>query len=747
MLYGFRMAAPDRGLARRARVVAGFFALVCFGGLAARLACLQLFGQAGALAGRAAGQQLRDTVLPAARGRILDANGEPLAVSVTCWTIRASPREMDGEDVEPASRALAPLLGLSYEELYEILSRRQSNDALLLRRADGATARAVRDACAENGWQGILILEDTKRVYPQGDFAASLLGFTNVDNTGVAGLELEYNSVLTGQDGRVLAAKNAWGYDLPGGYATLTPAVEGGTLQLTIDANVQHYLENWLDYAVRAYKVTERGVGIVMEVDTGRVLAISTKPDYDPNQPRRVADDAVRAQVDSLTGEARAAALQAAQQAQWRNKAVSDLYEPGSVFKLITCAAALDSGAVTAADTFTCGQSYKVAGIPFHCANHKAHGVQSVAQALANSCNQSFIQIGQRLGKEKFCEYFAAFGLEGATGIDLPAEPQRAQFYTADRMGPVELASCSFGQSSKITPVQMLTAVCAIANGGELMEPYLVEKILTPQGEVAAQRQPTVRRRVISEAVSAQLCGMMEGVVNGGSGKNAYVAGYRVGGKTGTSQKLDSADETARIASFVGIAPADDPKIAVLIALDCPHTFSSGGGALAAPIAAKVLEQTLDYYGVQPRYTPEEQQRLENELPDMTGLPPEAAGARAAQAGFGVKTVGEGERVESQYPAAGQALPRGSTVLLYLSEQARRQVTVVPAAAGTTLAEATEAFHAAGLNLKAGGAPDAEGAVAVAQSVPAGESLPQGSLVTVTFLDPDVPADEDVKMG
>ena len=738
-------AAQDRGMKLRTRLVAGFFALVCFGGLAGRLWHIQITDH-DFYAQRATGQQLRDTVVPAPRGDILDANGVPLAVNATCWTIRAAPREMADEDVEPASRALAELVGMEYEKLYGILSQRSSNDALLLRRASRETADAVRQLCADNGWQGILLLEDTKRWYPEGDFAASLLGFTNVDNAGMAGLELEYDQQLTGTSGRVLSAKNAWGYDMPTDYDTYIPPVQGNTLQLTIDVNVQHYLENYLSYAVKAYNVSQRAVGIVMEVDTGRVLAISTKPDYDPNEPRVLADEEARALVDSLSGEERAAALQLAQQTQWRNKAVSDLYEPGSVFKLITCAAALDTGAVSPSSTFYCGESYKVAGIAFHCANHKSHGAQTVAQALANSCNQSFIQIGQRLGVQDFCDYFEAFGLRGATGIDLPAEPKKSEFYTADRMGPVELASCAFGQSSKITPLQMITAVCAVVNGGNLMQPYVVEKITDAAGNVVSTTQPTVRRQVIRPETSALMCQMMEGVVDGGSGKNAYVAGFRVGGKTGTSQKLDSEDEEARIASFVGIAPADDPKIAVLIALDEPHTFATGGGALAAPVAAQVIQETLRYYGVQPQYTPEEQQRLENQLPDVEGLPPEAAAAKLQEAGFAAKAVGGGDTVLAQYPAAGETLPRGSTVLLYTEENAARQVTTVPSAAGQTLEEATETLHAAGLNIKAAGAAEMEGAVAVSQSSPAGEQLPQGSLVTVTFYDYTVPADEDVKM-
>ena len=279
------------------------------------------------------------------------------------------------------------------------------------------------------------INQDSKRWYPQGEFLASVLGFTNVDNAGVSGLELKYDDLLTGENGVVLTAVNAWGYTLEQSYETEQVPLEGTGLRLTIDTNIQHYLENALSYAVQEHKVTERSVGIVMDVNTGAVLAMATTPAYDPNQPRVIANESIRQQVDALSGDERTAALQLAQQTQWRNKAVSDLYEPGSVFKLITCAAALDAGAIQRDSTFVCGESISVAGTRFHCANHKRHGVQTVTQALENSCNQSFIQIGARLGKEAFCNYFAAFGLQEPTGIDLPAEPKHSLYYTADRMG------------------------------------------------------------------------------------------------------------------------------------------------------------------------------------------------------------------------------------------------------------------------------------------------------------------------
>ena len=588
---------PEQAFRARARLVALLLCGICFAGLIARLYWLQL-AAGDWYTRRALGQQLRDTVVPADRGRIYSADGVLLAANSSCWTLRASPREMPADKLELAAHGLAQILELDEAALLEKFRDRASNDCLLRYRVERSMADAVRDFCEENGITGIRINQDSKRWYPQGEFLASVLGFTNVDNAGVSGLELEYNEQLTGQNGVVLTAVNAWGYTLEQSYETEQFPVEGSSLRLTIDANIQHYLENALNYAVQEHHVAARAVGIVLDVNTGAVLAMSTTPAYDPNQPRVLYDEAARAAVDALSGEQRAAALQLAQQTQWRNKAVSDLYEPGSVFKLITCAAALDAGAITRNSSFYCGESISVAGTRFHCANHKRHGTQTVTQALENSCNQSFIQIGARLGKEAFCDYFAAFGLREPTGIDLPAEPKKSLYYTADRMGPVELASCAFGQSSKISYLEMAAAVCAVVNGGKLMQPYLVSDILAPDGTVLEHRDPVCKQQVIQTETSAVMREMMEAVVLYGGGRNAQISGYRVGGKSGTSQKLDSADEKARIASFVAVAPIDDPQFLCLVCLDEPHSWTTAGGSLSAPVCAEVLEQTLVYKGV-----------------------------------------------------------------------------------------------------------------------------------------------------
>ncbi len=575
---------PEHAFRRRARVVAAVFCAVCLG-LAVRLFSLQLR----AAAGTPTAPSASNCVIPSSppTGEDLQRRRRPAGRKQQLLDPPRLPREMPEEKLPLAADGLADILGLDAAALLEKFSDRRSNDCLLRYRVDRETADKVRDLCEANGITGIRINQDSKRWYPQGQFLASVLGFTNVDNAGVSGLELKYDGLLTGENGVVLTAVNAWGYTLEQSYETERFPTEGDGLRLTIDANIQHYLENALGYAVQEHHVAARAVGIVMDVNTGAVLAMSTTPSYDPNEPRVIFDAAARTQVEALSGGARAAPLQLAQQTQWRNKAVSDLYEPGSVFKLITCAAALDTGAVTQHSSFYCGESISVAGTRFHCANHKRHGAQTVTQALENSCNQSFIQIGARLGKEAFCSYFAAFGLREPTGIDLPAEPKKSLYYTADRMGPVELASCAFGQSSKVSYLEMAAAVCAVVNGGKLMQPYVVSDILAPDGSLIEHIASTCTRQVLKAETSDTMREMMEAVVLYGGGRNAQIAGYRVGGKSGTSQKLDSADEKARIASFVAVAPIDDPQFLCLVCLDEPHSWTTAGGSLSAPSAPR----------------------------------------------------------------------------------------------------------------------------------------------------------------
>ena len=517
---------------------------------------------------------------------------------------------MPEEKLSLAAHGLAEILALDEAALLEKFSDRRSNDCLLRYRVDRAAADAVRDFCEENSITGIRINQDSKRWYPQGAFLASVLGFTNVDNAGVAGLELKYDDLLTGENGVVLTAVNAWGYTLEQSYETERFPTEGDGLRLTIDSCIQHYLENALSYAVQEHHVAARAVGIVMDVNTGAVLAMSTTPSYDPNEPRVIADTAARNAVEALTGDARKAALQLAQQTQWRNKAVSDLYEPGSVFKLITCAAALDAGAITKHSSFYCGESISVAGTRFHCANHKRHGAQSVTQALENSCNQSFIQIGARLGRGGLLRLFRRLWPAGAHR-HRPAcrtETEPVLYRRPDGPGGAGLL-CLWAEQQDL-PSGNGGGSLRRGQRGKLMQPYVVSEILAPDGSTIEQLSPVCKRQVLKAETSQTMREMMEAVVLYGGGRNAQIPGYRVGGKSGTSQKLDSADEKARIASFVAVAPIDDPQFLCLVCLDEPHSWTTAGGSLSAPVCAEVLEQTLVYRGVpaprKPRLPPQQ---------------------------------------------------------------------------------------------------------------------------------------------
>ena len=483
---------PERAFRARARLVAGVFCLVCCG-LAVRLYFCRCWAAAGTPTAPWASSCGTPSSPPTGAAFI--------APTASFWRPTAAagpsgPRPGRCRRINSPSRprGLAEILELDEGKLLEKFSDRHSNDCLLRYRVDRAMADAVRDFCEANGITGIRIDQDSKRWYPQGEFLASVLGFTNVDNAGVAGLELKYDDLLTGENGVVLTAVNAWGYTLEQSYETERFPTEGDGLRLTIDSCVQHYLENALSYAVQEHHVAARAVGIVMDVNTGAVLAMSTTPSYDPNEPRVIADTAARNTVEALTGDARKTALQLAQQTQWRNKAVSDLYEPGSVFKLITCAAALDAGAITKHSSFYCGESISVAGTRFHCANHKRHGAQSVTQALENSCNQSFIQSRGPAGQRGLLRIIlppSACGSPPASTC--PPSRKKSLYYTADRMGPVELASCAFGQSSKISYLEMASAVCAVVNGGRLMQPYVVSDILGPEGEVIDHLSPVLQ--------------------------------------------------------------------------------------------------------------------------------------------------------------------------------------------------------------------------------------------------------------
>ncbi len=711
---------------------------------------------------RAEQNQLYDTELKAVRGTIYDSNMTPLVTSSSAWIFCADPLEIkkyftsrneyEGERfwndyVEYLSKNIAKILSLKKKDVKEDLSDEKKTYVRVTKKVDANRRLALDeflakeytydhndsgDALKVKAGQFFSYENDTLRLYPENNFASTIIGVTDSDGKGISGVEVYYNEQLSGRNGRQVTAKNSIGQALDASYETVFDAEQGNGVVLTIDSNIQYYLENALKHALDSTKA--KGVyGIVMDVDTGKVLAMSNKPDFDLNEPRTIVSKSVRKQLKKLEGkEEYSSKYSEALFNQWNSYCVTNNYEPGSTFKIFTLAAALEEGAVNKSTTYTCNGYYKVADTIIHCANTSGHGFQTLTQGLMNSCNPFFINIGQTLGIQTFYKYFEAFGFTERTGIDLTGESYPV-YHAANKRGVVELASTSYGQSFRVSPIQMITAACAIANGGKLMKPYVVDSIVDTQGNIITKNEPTVKRQVISQGTAASVREMMEAVVEGGTGKNAYIEGYRVAGKTATSEKLDTEDPDDYIASFLCFAPANDPKVAVLVGVDEPPGIYRGGGVLAAPIAKEVLESTLKYLNVEPQYTKDELASISSKTPDLCKQEVNSAKIAAANEGFSIKVVGGGETVVSQVPAAGQSIPEGGVIVVYTEDNSKTQVVKVPSFVGMSAAEANRTAIASGLNIVLSGPSRSAGATVYKQSVEKGTELEAGSSVTVYF--------------
>ena len=567
---------------------------------------------------KASSQQMYSTSITATRGNIYDRNMKTLARSVTVWTVFISPAEMKEEQRELVASGLSEILDVDYDMVYEKSLKTWRYNETIKKKVDNDTADEVTAFIQENDIRGIYLTEESMRYYPYGNLASTVLGFTGSDGSGAYGLEAYYNKALSGTDGVIASVRNAKGTAMPFSEQQIYDAEDGQSLVLTIDETVQHYLEKHLENAVQEHEVQNRAVGIVMNVKTGEILAMSTKPDFDPNEPSAIYDtataEALAEQLEEAGGDeekldAYYEALGEAQLAQWRNKAISDPYEPGSVFKLITASAALETGTVTGSTPFYCPGYIEVAGNRIACWKAGGHGNLDFVGAIKGSCNPAFIMTGQALGAELFMEYLDKFGLYDVTGVDLPGEATSIMHSRETMLNEnmASLSSASFGQTFKVTALELMTAVNATVNGGYLMQPYVVSQVLDSDGNVISSTEPVVVRQVISEETSALVASYAEQVVSGegGSGARAAVPGYRIGGKTGTSQKLDQeGDET--ILSFYGFAPADDPEIAVLVMLDEPQKNNQYGSVIAAPVVGNILADILPYLGFEPSYTEEE---------------------------------------------------------------------------------------------------------------------------------------------
>jgi stage V sporulation protein D (sporulation-specific penicillin-binding protein) len=716
-------------------------------------------------------QQTRDATVSADRGTIYDANGAILAISGTVQNVVLSPRDVvelqesyakavaQGETPdypEPTNEFiasnLAAILDVEEEDILERLSWTDKQYALVKSKVEEEVADQVLTFLTENHLSGGIYLQpDTKRYYPQSSLAAHIIGFVNAANDGAYGLEAYYNDELTGESGRVVTAKNAKGTEMLSHYENYFDAVDGEDFHLTIDATIQSYLESTLLEGIAAYDVQYGGFAIAMDPNTGAILGMASYPDYDLNDPSTVADETT---VEGLLWldykvEEDGYSLADAQLTQWRNKALNDAYEPGSTFKALVLAAALEEGVVSLDDTFYCPGYAVVADRTISCSDHDGHGSQTLAKAVENSCNPAFIAIGQRLGAEKFYEYLERYGLLGTTGLDIPGEGT-SNFWSLSDMGPVELATASFGQRFTVTPIQLITAISSVINGGHLMEPYVVESTTDDDGNVIYQHQATEVRQVVSESTSEMVRTILEGVVDGGTGKNAYVAGYRIGGKTGTSETTTRDEHN--IVSFVGFAPANDPQVIVLLAYDGPKPSSSGsnytagqvfisGGNMAAPMAGQLIANILDYMGVQKQYTADELSEADATVPKVTGNALDYAQQLLADSGFTCRTVGEGTLVRGQIPAAGAVIPGGSQVVLYLDEaEIPTDQVETPDLTGLSPDEARSALSRVGLYLRATGAADyySGSYQATSQSIDPGTLVDRGTVLDVRFVDGSV---------
>ncbi len=711
----------------------------------------------------ASGQQLDNALIEPVRGIIYDSDMQVLAQSATVWSVEAAPDVLAQSNIEDparvAARELAAVLELDETELYENLKLEDTNYYEVQAKVEKPLADEVQAVCDEYGIKGIYLRQDTRRFYPYEELAATILGFTNDDGDGIEGLESYYNDTLSGTPGRSLGVRNAWGGEVPtGDDEQIYPAQDGNSLVLTVDADIQQIAEQYLAEAVAYNEVQERGMVIVMDIETGGILAMATSPAYNPNDPYEIYDETTRLEIEAMPESEERVQLQGeARTLQWRNKALADTYEPGSVLKVLTVAAGLDSGAFTQDSTLVCNGGITVEDREFGCAQDAVHGEQLIGDVLINSCNVASVQITSALGSEAWYDYLNAFGLTEPTGVDLPGEPSEQSIanimYDAEEMGPVELASTAFGQSNKFTALQMITAVSAAVNGGNLMQPYIVSQEVDAQGNVVNEVQPTVRRQVISEETSAFLADTLENVVSQTpNGQNAYVAGYEVGGKSGTSQKLEvlaAEGREAYISSFLGFAPASDPKVAVLVALDestdphAPVERTWFGTRLAGPYVGSIIEETLPIMGVEPQFGIEESAtRSTISAPAVIDTPVQTATATLSQHGLGVVVEGTGDTVVAQMPEAYTQVPAGGQVVLYTQPELVNTPQQVPAVLGRPPNQAIEELTALGFNVITTGAPNDGANVQVQVQEPvSGTMLAKGSIVTLTIQDVSVVAE------
>lgn len=780
---------PDNRMRARIGALTLLFVVCGFGLVALRLLYMQVF-QYDFYIQQATSLQTRDSFITPNRGTIYDANMQVLAESASveriCVTPGAVVSESDvkkGISAESQQQTLATILsdtlGVDYDTVLGKIQNTDSGYEIIAQKVDKDVSRELYEKLNAAGCTGVYSEPDTKRYYQQGSFLSAMLGYVNSDNNGTYGLESQYNDVLSGTAGRIVRVQNGQNQDVTPEASTEIPAQDGNSLVLTIDSDIQNILEKHLETALADNPNARDGVsGIVMDVKTGEVLAMANLPDFDPNNAyqltseryidelkedaAKILEDAgVSATIsdtwyqegglsnlpesiqnnDDLVDKLGAARVKILTKS-WRNPVVSDNYEPGSTFKLMTVASAYELGTAHEQDTYVCGGSMQVENWTIRCHNTSGHGAQTLTEALMNSCNVAMMQIAEKTGKDRFYQFLKAFGMTEPTGIDLPAE-SGGQFYDpdSDAWNEVSLATASFGQRFTVTPLMELNMVCAIVDDGKLKQPYVVKQVLNADGSVQSTTESKVVRQVISEDTSAYMREAMEQVVASGTGKNAYVSGYRIGGKTATSEILQEEGDTENryTASFIGVAPMDDPQIAVLVAInDIPESSPHGGGAIAAPVVARIMEEVLPYIGVTSVYADDESDRREVSVPSVVGQTEEQAASTLEQAGFGYRVVGDGDTVTDQVPASGVRIPVSGRVILYMGENKPTEQIEVPDLTGLTPDECRDTLEQYGLYLRQKGVANSQvtgSTTASRQSPAAGTKVNIGSVVTVEFSD------------
>ena len=703
--------------------------------------------------------QLTHKTITASRGAILDTNGKILAMSAAVENVFLSPLELerDNQDIRFIAEGLSYILGVDYEFILTSASKTPSQYQVIKLKAEREEATRVREFISEYKLKGIYLEPASKRYYPNNNLASQILGFVGTENTGLDGLEQRYDKHLTGVSGRVVKLTNASGRDLMfSDYGDQYDARDGNNIQLTVDLSIQYYMDKHLSQAIEDYEILNGAMCIAMNPKTGEIYAIANYPDFDPNNFQKLNDAEIERLSHIEDENEYNEAFRSAQYRQWRNRSLADAYEPGSVFKLITLAMALEENVAAPESLFDCHGSKEILGsvTERHCWRRWGHGTQTLSQAIQHSCNIACIELGLRVGAKTFYKYIDAFGFRTRTGLDNSTEGRslwwdESVFY--DRNNQSQLASAAFGQTFKITPIQMITAASATINGGYLMQPYIVKQITDSEGNIIEAAEPAVVRQVVSNDTSAMVRSMLEDVVQFGTGKNAQVKGYRVGGKTGTSENSeqlalrDENDKSLKdyIVSFIGFAPADDPEIIILLLLDTPSHETGidiSGGSMAAPVVGNMLADILPLsLGIKPNYSEEELKDINVSVPRLTGRSVDDAIVLLRGFGLEFQVIGDGYNVTAQLPAMNAIVSSGTKIIIFAGEEVPDELVSVPSLSRMSYANAKNALESRGLFIRTTGVAKSDSkAVVSVQSIHSGLEVAYGSVIEVTLIDRDV---------